>query len=86
MSTELLTNRVSLGIVHFSHIYSIRPAKQSAVQSLSFLTLQEDKWWNLKTQYQFDSFLTEIDRKIPISSESYKFTCVQSAFRKIPGR
>lgn len=49
MSTELLTNTVLSGIVYFSHMYNKRPAKQSAAQSLSSLTLQEDEWWDLKT-------------------------------------
>lgn len=38
------------------------------------------------TRHWFASFLTVIDCKTPISSGSYKFTCVQRAFRQIPER
>jgi len=43
MSSELLTNTVLSGIVCFSYMDDKSPAKQYAVQSLSSLTLQEDK-------------------------------------------
>lgn len=49
MSIELLADTALSAIVCFFHMSIKRLSKQSKLQTLSSLTLQEDEWWDLKT-------------------------------------